>query len=71
MTVTKTTASNMNAAIDVSFATSSCNRPTGRTSRYRNVPALASPATASPATIATVIGRNTGRTSASAAAGNS
>ena len=35
------------------------------------MPALASPATASPATIATVIGRNTGRTSASAAAGKS
>ena len=35
------------------------------------MPALASPATASPATIATVIGRNTGSTSASAAAGKS
>ena len=35
------------------------------------MPALASPAMVSPATIATVIGRNTGSTSASAAAGNS
>ena len=35
------------------------------------MPVVASPATASPATIATVIGRNTGSTSASAAAGNS
>src|SRR5919112_3198971 len=52
-----------------SLATSRRVRPTGRTSRYRSVPVAASPATASPASTATETGRNTGMTSAIAAAG--
>src|SRR3954468_17479327 len=68
---TATTAMSTNAVTDTSLATSSRVRPTGRISRYRSVPALASPATESPASTATAIGRKTGTTNAIAAAGNS
>src|SRR3984893_2680815 len=44
----------------VALMTSSRVRPTGRDSRYRSVPRVASPATASPATIATARGRKNG-----------
>ena len=60
-----------NTAMPTNFAASSRVLPTGRTSRYRSVPLVASPATASPANIATATGRKIGSTSASAAAGNS
>src|SRR5690242_18717258 len=53
----------------ISFATSNRVRPTGRTSRYRRVPAVASPAIASPASTATAIGRKIGVIIAIAAAG--
>jgi hypothetical protein len=56
---------------EVSLATSSLVRPTGRIRRYRSVPVAASPAMESPATTATATGRKTGSTSASAAAGYS
>src|SRR2546421_5100769 len=51
-----------------SVATRSRVRPTGRASRYRSVPPVASPATASPASTATAIGRKIGTTMAIAAA---
>src|SRR5438552_9983913 len=70
-TATATTAPITKTTIDTSFATSRRVRPTGRASRYRSMPALASPATASPPTIATATGRKIGRTIASAAAANS
>src|SRR6266498_3639735 len=68
---TTSTARNTNTTVTASFTTSRRVRPTGRVSRYRKVPRLASPATASPAITDTATGRNTGSTSASAAAGNS
>src|SRR5690349_7059041 len=71
VTATATTLSWVNASTETSLATSSRVRPTGRTSRYRRVPAAASPAIASPATTATAIGRKNGRTIPSAAAGYS
>ena len=68
---TLTTATTTNTDTETSFRTSNLVRPTGRTSRYRSVPAWASPATASPAATATATGRNNGSTIASAAMPNS
>src|SRR6266536_3083249 len=68
---TTSTARKANTIVTASLATSSRVRPTGRISRYRRVPWLASPATASPAMTDTATGRNTGSTRARAAAGDS
>ncbi len=54
-------------AMLASFTVSSRARDTGTASRYRSVPVLASPATDSPATTATAIGKNSGNTATRAA----
>src|SRR5207342_1756801 len=61
---------NTNTMTVTSLLKSSHERDTGRTRRYRSVPALASPAIVSPAITAVATGRKIGRISASAAAGN-
>src|SRR5215472_2637945 len=68
---TATTAVIVYTMTEMSLATSSRVRPTGRASRYRSIPEPASPAMASPATTATATGRKIGSTMASAAAGYS
>src|SRR5215472_6653720 len=68
---TATTAVMVYTMTEMSLATSSRVRPTGRASRYRSMPEPASPAMVSPATTATATGRKIGSTMASAAAGYS
>src|SRR6266496_4945638 len=57
---TANVATKQNTVTVVALRTSSRVRPTGRDNTYRNVPRFASPATESPATIATARGRKNG-----------
>src|SRR5205823_8058291 len=66
---TKTTPAATSAMTDDHFERINRTRPTGRTSRYRRVPAEDSPATASPASSPVPSGRKNGCTSAMAASG--
>src|SRR5436190_6445241 len=66
---TQTTPAATSAITADHFESTNRTRPTGRTSRYRSVPAEASPATASPASRPVPSGRKNGCTSAIAASG--
>src|SRR5450755_16533 len=71
VSATSTTAVSTYTTTATSLAVSSRARPTGLASRYRSMPDPASPAMESPPMTATAIGRKTGSTIASAAAGYS